>query len=264
MPSCCRSTLIALSALAWHSAQGQPVALTPAQLDQLVAPIALYPDPLLAQVLTAATYWNQIPEAARWADEHRYLDRDALARAIQEDHLPWDPSVVALLPFPSVLDTTARDPVWLQQLGGAALTQRADVMDAIQRMRRRAMDYGYLQSNGYLSVVSNGGYIELRPVNPEVIYVPAYDPLLVFRRPAPGLAIAGAITFGPGITLGAAFAPWGWASPALVWPAHTVIIDRRPWERRWENREVYVHPYAHPWVRPVGPRVERHEVHRSR
>lgn len=101
----------------------------------MVSRIALYPDPLLAQVMTAATYPDQIPQAAGWANAHRYLTGDTLARAIMDDQLPWDPSVMALLPFPSVLDMMARDPGWTQQLGGAVLAQRPDVMDAVQRMR---------------------------------------------------------------------------------------------------------------------------------
>ena len=135
----------------------QPVALTPPQLDQLVARIALYPDPLLAQVLTASTYWSEIPEAAAWADEHSYLKGDALAQAILADHLQWDPSILALLPFPSVLDMMARDPAWTEQLGNAVLTQNPDVMDAVQRMRQRARSYGYLTTNGYINVIANGG-----------------------------------------------------------------------------------------------------------
>jgi hypothetical protein len=244
-------------------ASTHPVPLSPGQLDQLVAPIALYPDPLLSQVLTASTYWDQIPEAAAWADQHSYLTAESLARAIQEDNLPWDPSVLALLPFPSVLDMMAKDPAWTQQLGGAVLTQRVEVMDAVQRMRRRAIDYGYLQTNGYLRVVPNAGYIEILPVDPGLIYVPYYDPLVVFARPARGVVIDGAIRFGRGITIGAAFAPWGWDRPVFGWPSHTIIFDRRPWERRWENREAYVHPYARPWLRREGPRVEHHEIRRK-
>src|SRR6266849_325170 len=102
--------------------------------------------PLLAQVLAASTYPNQIPDAAQWAAQHSYLTGDALARAIAEDNLPWDPSVQALLPFPSVLDMMARDLNWTTQLGNAFLAQQADVMDAVQRMRQRALNYGYLQS----------------------------------------------------------------------------------------------------------------------
>jgi Protein of unknown function (DUF3300) len=118
-------------------------------LDQLVSRIALYPDGLLAQVLTASTYANEIPDAAAWANQHSYLRGDDLARAIQEDNLPWNPSVVALLPFPSVLDQMARDMAWTQQLGNAVLAQRGNVMDAVQRMRQQAYDYGYLRSNPY-------------------------------------------------------------------------------------------------------------------
>jgi hypothetical protein len=109
--------------------------------------IALYPDPLLANILTASTYWSEIPEAASWADQHSYLKGGALAQAMQADHLQWDPSILALLPFPSVLDMMARDPAWTEQLGNAILTQDAEVMDAVQRMRQRARSYGYLAPN---------------------------------------------------------------------------------------------------------------------
>ena len=241
----------------------QPVALTPPQLDQLVARIALYPDPLLAQVLTASTYWNEIPEAAEWADQHSYLKGDALAQAIQADHLQWNPSILALLPFPSVLDMMARDPAWTEQLGNAVLTQDADVMDAVQRMRQRARSYGYLTTNGYINVIETGGYIQILPVNPDVLYVPYYDPLVVFAPPRPGFAIGGAIHFGPAITIGAVFGGWGWwLGSGFGWPSHAILIDRRPWGRVWINRSEYIHPYVHPWVRPAGPRVETHRLRR--
>jgi len=243
------------------TSSAQPVALAPPQLDQLVARIALYPDPLLAQVLTASTYWSEIPEAATWADQHSYLKGDALAQAIQADHLQWDPSILALLPFPSVLDMMARDPGWTEQLGNAVLTQDTDVMDAVQRMRQRARSYGYLAPNGYVNVVADGGYIQILPVDPNVLYVPYYDPLVVFAPPRPGFALAGAIRFGPGITIGAVFGGWGWwLGSGFIWPSHTILIDRHPWTRVWINRFGYVHPYVRPWVRPVGPRVEVHRL----
>src|ERR1700676_4336354 len=127
--------------------QGQPPSFAPDQLDQLVSRIALYPDALLSQILAAATFPDQIPDAARWADQHHYLTGDALANAIAGDRLPWDPSVQALLPFPSVLDMMASDMGWTSELGNAFLAQEPDVMDAVQRERHRAYDYGYLRSN---------------------------------------------------------------------------------------------------------------------
>ena len=210
----------------------QPVLLSPPQLDQLVARIALYPDPLLAQVLTASTYSNQICEAATWADQHSYLKGDALAHAIQDDQLPWDASVLALLPFPSVLDMMAHDPAWTEKLGNAVLTQHPEVMDAVQRMRRKARDYGYLGPNGYVNVLTDGGYIQILPINPGVIYVPYYDPYIVFAPPRPGFVVATAIHFGPAVTIGAAFGTWGWwFGSGFLWPSHAILIDHRPWER---------------------------------
>src|SRR5262249_44952767 len=100
-----------------------PPYFRPDDLERLVSPIALYPDPLLAQVLAAATFPDQIPDAARWADQHHYVTGDALAREIYEDRLPWDPSVQALLPFPSVLDRMASDMRWTSDLGNAFLGQ---------------------------------------------------------------------------------------------------------------------------------------------
>src|SRR5579863_1726027 len=189
--------------------QGQPPSFAPDQLDQMVSRIALYPDALLAQILAAATYPDQIPDAARWADQHHYLTGQALADAIQADQLPWDPSVQALLPFPSVLDMMASDMNWTARVGDAFMAQQQDVMDAVQRLRRQASEFGYLRSNGSV-VVSGGPYIAITPVNAGFIYVPYYDPAVVFFAPRPGFFVGGAIRFGFGINLGVAFRPWGW------------------------------------------------------
>ena len=232
--------------------------LAPQQLDQLVERVALYPDPLLGQTLTASTYWNEIPDAAAWANQHNYLQGDQLSRAIYEDNLNFDPSVMALLPFPGVLDMMARDPGWTQALGSAVLAQRPEVMDAVQRMRQKAMDYGYLESNAQYRVVVEGpGDIEILPVNAGYVYVPYYNPLIVFAPPRPGFFVGAGITFGPGIYVGA-FAPFGWSSIAFGWRTHEILIDSRPWARTWVNRGTYVHPYAIPAMRPGGARVERH------
>jgi len=232
--------------------------LTEKQLENLVARIALYPDPLLAQILTSSTYWNEIPEAAAWANEHSYLKGDALADAIRADNLQWDPSVLALIPFPSVLNLMAQDLAWTEQLGSAVLTRRADVMDAVQRLRKKAREFGYLRTNPYCTVVENDGYIEIFPVNPAYIYVPTYDPLVVFAAPRPGFFIGGAIGWGPAVVITAGFFPWGWAHPYFGWRAHVIFFDATPWGRLWANRGYYFQPYAHPWIRPVGPRVEVH------
>jgi hypothetical protein len=255
--------IIAVLGLISCSAFAQP-RFVPEQLDRLVDRIALYPDPLLAQVLTASTFSNQIPDAAEYAGHHRYLNGDELAGAIQQDNLPWDPSVVALLPFPSIIDMMASDMGWTQELGDAVLAQRGEVMDAVQRMRRRAYDYGYLRSNADIRV-NYGSYIEILPTVPGYVVVPRYDPLIVYARPRPGFYMGGAISFGPRVVVGAGFAPWGWRAPALGWGAHTIIIDNRPWDRTWVNRNTYVHPYSSPYRRPAveyrpGYRVEERHV----
>lgn len=241
-------------------AQQPPPTFPPDRLDQLVSRIALYPDPLIAQILAGATYPDQIPDAARWADEHHYLHGEQLADAIQGDQLPWDPSVQALLPFPSVLEMMAGDMGWTSDLGNAFLAQQQDLMDAVQRERRKARDYGYLRSNPQV-IVSGGPYITILPVNPGYVVVPYYDPGIVFFAPRPGFFVGGAIRFGFGISLGAYFRPWGWGYNRFDWGGHAVFINNARWGRTWYNRGEYNHPYAN--VHRYGPaeRVpERHEA----
>ncbi len=235
---------------------------SPQQMDTLVSRIALYADPLLAQVLTASTYPDQIPDAAAWANQHSELRGDALANAIREDNLQFDPSVMALLPFPSVLGMMAQDIAWTRQLGDAVLAQRPDVMDAVQRMRRQSYQYGYLRPSPYDNVVDSGGELEILPTNPAYIYVPTYDPYVVFGPPRPGFFVGGAIRFGPAVVIGAPFFAWGWSHPYFSWRTHGIFFDATPWSRVWANRGYYVHPYAHPYVRGAGPRVERHNFRR--
>jgi hypothetical protein len=236
--------------------------MSPQQLDQLVSRIALYPDGLLAQIFTASTFGNQIPDAATWANQHSYLHGDQLAAAIQQDQLPWDPSVLALLPFPQVLDMMARDMGWTQALGNAVLSQRGDVMDAVQRQRQLAYNYGYLRSNPYERVVVAGpGDIQIVPVSPGLYYVPYYNPYVVYGPPRPGFYVGGAIRFGPGIAIGVGFAPYGWGAVGFGWRAHSIVIDNHPWARTWANRGAYVHPYAVARPHYEGPRVEHHDVH---
>ena len=133
-------------------------------------------------------------------------------------------------------------------------------MDAVQRMRRAAQDYGYLRSNAQV-VVSGGPYIEILPVNPAFICVPYYNPAVVFFAPRPGFFVGGAISFGFGVTIGPAFRPWGWGVNRFVWASHRVYINDHVWERTWVNRGAYVHPYAVPRYAPAARAPERHELH---
>lgn len=220
-----------------------PPAYPPQELSRLVSPIALYPDPLLAQVLAASTFSADIPDAAKWADEHHYLSGPALTAAIAADQLPWDPSVQALLPFPSVLDMMASDMPWTQELGDAFLAQQPDVMDAVQEERHKAMNFGYLRTNPQV-IVGTGPYITIAPVNPGFIVVPYYNPAVVFVRPGPGIRAGAAISFGFGVGIGAVWAPWGWGTSRFDWGGHALIIANAPWRRTWTNRATYVHPFA--------------------
>jgi hypothetical protein len=237
-------------------------AYPPQELDRLVSPIALYPDPLLAQLLTTSTFSPEVPEAARWADQHHYLPPASLAAAITADQLPWEPSVQALLPFPSVLGMMASDMPWTEELGSAFLTDPQSVMDAVQRMRQLASSYGYLRSNGQI-IVRGSPYIEILPANPAFMVVPYYSPGVVFVSPRRGFAAASAIRYGFGVSLGTAFAPYGWGTTHFVWGSHALIVNNAPWGRTWANRAVYVHPYAVPRraVVRVAPRaVEQHRA----
>lgn len=258
------SLVLAALAVAPAFAQAPPPLLPPAQLDQLTARIALYPDPLVAQILAAATYPDAIGPAAMWSDQHHYLRGQDLANAIQADQLPWDPSVQALLPFPSVLEMMASDMNWTMEIGNAFLAQEADVMDAIQRNRRKARDFGYLRSNGQV-VVGAGPYITITPANPGYIVVPYYDPGVVFYPPRPGISVGAAVSFRFGITLGAFFSPWGWGPGYghFDWDRHEVFIDNHPWGRTWANRLTYAHPYegVRRYEREEPRRPEVHELH---
>jgi hypothetical protein len=219
--------------------------------DRIVSPIALYPDPLLAQVLAAATYADAIPDAARWSDNHHYLTDGRLTAAIAADDVDWDPSVQALIPFPSVLEMMASDMAWTQELGDAFLADPDAVMDAVQRMRRKASDYGYLRSCSGM-VVRTGPYLEIMPADPGYITVPYYNPGVVFEPPLGGFPVGAAVYCGFGIRIGAWFEPWGWGRTHVIWASHSVLFNDVPWGRRWGNRDTYVHPS--PIRRPPGQR----------
>jgi hypothetical protein len=199
---------------------------TPEQLQQLVAPIALYPDSLVAQVLAASTFPEQIVEADRWVQANPDLKGDALGQAV--DQQPWDPSVKALTAFPSVLGNMDKNLSWTSSLGDAYYNQQQDVMDAVQVMRQRAENAGNLKTTPQQTVTSQGSSIVVQPTNPEVVYVPAYDPWLVYGGPImawpgwypyPGIWFGGPyLSFGMGFGMGffGGFG-WGWNNWGFNW-----------------------------------------------
>jgi hypothetical protein len=219
----------------------QPPLMTPAQLEQAVASIALYPDALLAQVLRAATFDEDIPEAAGWANRHAFLRGEGLARAIRQDNLPWDVSVIALIPFPQVLSQMAQYMQWTEDLGDAVLVQRGDVIDAIQRLRLRANQYGYFrdpQFSRYQRVQMVGpGVISIDAIGPDY-YLPSYNSQIFFS-PARRGRYYSVFSFGPAITIGGFFGSWGWGNAGFGWRDRTIIVDRNPWNRNWANRVEY-------------------------
>lgn len=189
---------------------------SPQQLDDLVAPIALYPDPLLGQVLAASTYPLEIVEAQQWLQRNSGLTGTALMDAAKQQN--WDPSIQALVAFPEVLGRMNQDVRWTTDLGNAFLAQQADVMYAVQRMRASAQSRGRLSSSPQETVTTqtdNGqSAIQIQPANPQVIYVPSYDPMYVWGPPVYGYYPAlyyPPFGFGywPGINVGLFFGGWG-------------------------------------------------------
>ncbi|MGD0669526.1 MAG: DUF3300 domain-containing protein [Bryobacteraceae bacterium] len=206
-------------------AQAQAAALAPQQLDDLVAPIALYPDPLLGQVLAACTYPVELVEAEQWLQANSNLQGQQLMDAARQQN--WDASVQALVAMPDVLAKLTENVQWTTDLGNAFLAQQADVMGAVQRMRERAQANGKLQSTQQETVTTQdqGGQsaIEIEPANPQVIYVPTYDPYYVWGPPAwgfyPPLYYPDyGYGFGPGIDIGLCFGGWGgWGFGGWGW-----------------------------------------------
>jgi len=199
---------------------------TPDQLQQLVAPIALYPDSLVAQILAASTFPEQVVEADRWLQAHPEVKGDALGQAI--DPQPWDPSIKALAAFPSVLGNMDKNLSWTSSLGDAFYNQQQDVMNAVQVMRQRAQAAGNLQSTSHQTVDDQDSTITIQPTSTEVVYVPAYDPWLVYGDPLvawpgwypyPGIWFGGPyLAFGIGFDIGfvGAFG-WGWGEWGFDW-----------------------------------------------
>lgn len=211
---------------------------TPDQLEQLVAPIALYPDSLVAQILAASTFPEQVVEADRWAQANQGLQGEALAQAADEQ--PWDASVKALTAFPAVLGNMDRNLSWTSSLGDAYYNQPDQVMTAIQTMRQRAQAAGTLQSTPQQVVSTQGPDIDIEPANPDVVYVPAYDPWVVYGIPLlpwpdwypyPGIWYDGPfLAFGLGFSIGFFGGyGWGWHHWGFDWDHHHVVFNHTPY-----------------------------------
>jgi hypothetical protein len=213
-----------------YSGQGAP--LNAEQLQQLVAPIALYPDALVAQTLAAATFPDQVAAADYWLQQHRSLTGQALMQSVNAQ--PWDPGVKALTQFPSVLDNMAKNLSWTSALGEAYATQPADVLAAVQVLRAKAKAAGHLQSSSQMTVVQESPQvIVIQPANPQVVYVPQYNPTVVYGTAyvVPGYTVPPATTallaFGTGIAVGAMMSGgccgWGYSSWNTNWHSSTVV-----------------------------------------
>lgn len=246
-------------------------AYSQAELDQMLAPIALYPDPLLSQVLMASTYPQEVAEAARWSRAHPGVKGDAAVRMVQDQD--WDPSVKSLVAFPQVLARMDENPEWTRRLGDAFIVQEPVVMETIQGLRRRAEDAGQLASDDRMRVVRRAQAIVIEPASPQYIYVPYYDPWIVYGpwwwpayppfawAPWPGYVRA----YRPGLSVG-----FWWGAPVGIsvgfffggvdWPRHHVSVVRVDnYYVRSVNRDVVVTPgrWRHDyWHR----RTERRDV----
>ncbi|MGA8409402.1 MAG: DUF3300 domain-containing protein [Candidatus Acidiferrales bacterium] len=246
-----------------------PAPLSSDQLDALVAPIALYPDALVAQVLAAATFPDQVAIADYWLSQNSSLSGTALAQAV--DQQTWDASVKALTQFPSILDILAKNLPWTSSLGQAFSNQQSDVMAAVQVMRAKAQAAGTLQSSSQITVTQpSSNVIVIQPANPQVVYVPQYNPTVVYGAPIavplytpPATFMAAGLSFGSGISVGAVFGGgggfvagggfgWGFNAWACNWGGgggNTIIYNRNTYitNNTWRNNNYNGY---HPW----GPR----------
>lgn len=240
--------LVLFAALAvFQPAHAQPRHFSQAELDALLAPVALYPDALLSDVLVAATYPDDLRQAAAWSRANAHLRGDDAVRAAEA--MPWHPSLKALLAFPDLLARMDESPQWTRDLGVAFQEQEPHVMDTVQALRRRARASGTLQSNEHQHVIQQGEVVVVQPAYSHIVYVPYYDPYVVYG-------------------------PWWWHSyrPVLwrpwyprpvVFVSATFFHSSVDWHRRHVNR-VYAHrPHHVAPSRPVTVHKQVRQAHRA-
>ncbi len=284
---------LAVQAQDYPPPQGMPVASAPVaysqqQLDQMTAPIALYPDQLVGQILMASTYPLEVVEAYRWRQNPAYaqLSGDQLGAALEQQ--PWAPSVKAVVPFPQVLSMMDNNLQWTEQLGDAFLGNQGAVMDSIQRLRGMAQQAGNLQSTQQQYVSGSPGDIVIVPANPQIVYVPAYNPVVVYGAwpypayqpyyfaPAPGYVDYRVGLIGFGVGIGVVDVLWGWDH--WDWRSHHIEVDRGRYENlnrgrppafaggAWSHDVSHRHgvPYANPGARAQFQRASDESRRNSR
>jgi hypothetical protein len=229
---------------------------TAAQLDALVAPIALYPDALVAQVLAASVYPEQIAYADDWLAQNTNANQKKLADEVNDQ--PWDPSVKALTQFTSVLHNMARNLAWTSSLGQAFTNQQADVMAAVQTMRAKAHAAGNLKSSSQITIVQDTpSTIVIKPANPQIIYVPEYSPALVYGTPyvvpsytPPVVVVTPSVFWSPGIVIGGGWGAgwggfgWGFGAWNCSWGGGNIIYNNNVYINRTTNTFNGYHPWG--------------------
>jgi Protein of unknown function (DUF3300) len=247
--------LLLLAIFACGRSWAQVPSFSAPQLDRVVGRIAVFSDPLLAQVLAAVSFSDEIPGAAQWADQHRDLSGQSLAEAMRSDQLRFNPSVLALLPFSALLDSMAADMNWTAEMGAAVLAAQRETLNAVQRQRGA---FCHLRTDGHV-IVDSASHITIMPRKLAYVVVPSYDPDIVFSAPMPGANVADVISYSPAVniggfqpfgwkakrweTFGSYFQPWGWGSAGIDWEARSLVINGVAWGRTWGNRYDYVHAY---------------------
>jgi len=253
----------------------QPDLIPNEELDSLVAPVALYPDPLLAQTLAASTYPLEVIQLQQWIANNSYLRDQALADAVEKQS--WDPSVQAMAAFPNVVKLLSDNIAWTTELGNAFLAQQGDVMDAVQRMRARAQSNGNLNTTREQTIQMQTGEgeeqaIVIEPADPEMVYVPSYDPTVVYGNSAyayPTLyytspayyRAGGALAFGAGVALGAAWGGnWGYG---CKWANGDININNNNKYVSYSNRNKNINYGNRPSQQPAGGAWQHNPQHRG-